>query len=80
MNSNFYWSDVNLFAFMGDAQGLLGSGKCKLFSQPLKSERDRTDLIAFMKEYSYEYSKHLKIEVVKQKGYDYYQSQIHSSV
>ena len=40
----------------------------------LKSESDRADLILFLREYSSELGKNLKIKAIQAKGYDYYQT------
>ena len=46
----------------------------------LKSESDRADLIVFLREYSHELGKNLKIKAIKARGYDLYQTEIYTKV
>lgn len=74
LQSNFFWSAKNLYNFMYRPKDVISFTKCRLYEKGLTDESDRADLIMFLREYSHELGKNMRIRAVSEKGYDFYQT------
>lgn len=76
--SNRFWSARNLFRFMYNPQQLMRGITCPVSKEGgLKSEQDRADLIQFLRQFTHELEKNIKIKEVKSKGYSGYQTDLY---
>ncbi|EGR34562.1 hypothetical protein IMG5_007220 [Ichthyophthirius multifiliis] len=69
--SSHIWNTRNLFYFLQNPKNFIKGCKCEIKNGGIQSEEERSDLVAFLKIFTKEFSENLRIKAVKTYGADY---------
>jgi cytochrome c2 len=76
LDADIYWSGRNLFKYLESPSTFIKGSKCMFVTGGLKSEEDRVDVIKFLKQYSKEMAKNMRIKSEDLHGKDYVKMQL----
>lgn len=76
IKANFIWSERNLYAFIKNPQKVIPGVKCEIPGGGIQDDRERADIVKFIKSFNKEMHKYVRGQANKTLGKEYVDNQI----